>query len=69
LVIAQVYAVHLRWWLSIAYCTLLIIIPLLVIFRRLFTAKSAADFHALSSLIKLVMFTGILSMFFFRYYA
>ena len=69
LVIAQVYAVHLRWWLSIAYCTVLIIIPLLVIFRRLFTAKSAADFHALSSLIKLVMFTGILSMFFFRYYA
>jgi 4-hydroxybenzoate polyprenyltransferase len=65
LVIAQVYAVHLRWWLSIAYCTLLIIIPLLFIFRRLFTAKSAADFHALSSLIKLV----ILSMFFFRYYA
>ncbi len=69
LVIAQAYAVHLHWWLSIGYCTLLIIIPLLVIFRRLFTAKTAEDFHSLSSLIKLVMLTGILSMFFFRYYA
>ncbi len=69
LVIVQVYAVHLKWWLSIAYCTLLIIIPLLLIFRRLFIAKTAEDFHALSSLIKVVMFTGILSMFFFRYYS
>jgi len=69
LVIVQAYAVHLQWWLSVAYCILLIIAPLLWIFRKLYTARSSADFHSLSSLIKLVMFTGILSMFFFRYYS
>jgi len=68
LVIVQLYAVHLQWWLSIVYSVLLIISPLVWIFRRLYTASTSADFHSLSSLIKLVMFTGILSMFFFRFY-
>jgi 4-hydroxybenzoate polyprenyltransferase len=69
LVIVQAYAVHLQWWLSVAYCIVLIIAPLLWIFRKLYVARSSADFHSLSSLIKLVMFTGILSMFFFRFYS
>ncbi len=68
LVIVQIYAVHLKWWLSITYCIVLIIVPLLWILRKLYTAKTSKDFHTLSSLIKLVMLTGILSMIFFRYY-
>jgi 4-hydroxybenzoate polyprenyltransferase len=68
LVIVQVYAAHLRWWLSISYCVLFIIAPLLWIFKKLYSAKTSQDFHALSTLIKLVMFTGILSMIFFKYY-
>lgn len=69
LIIVQMYALHLGWWLSVAYCLLVIVAPLLWIFRQLFSARTPPDFHTLSSFIKLVMFTGILSMVFFRYYA
>ncbi len=69
LIIVQMYALHLGWWLSVAYCLLVIVAPLLWIFRQLFSAHTPPDFHTLSSFIKLVMFTGILSMVFFRYYA
>lgn len=68
LVIVQAYAARLQWWLSIAYCIVLIIAPLVWIFKKLYSAKTSKDFHTLSSLIKLVMLTGIVSMVFFRYY-
>lgn len=69
LCIVQAYAAHLQWWLSIVYCILLIIAPLLLIFKNLYTAKTSKDFQALGSLIKITMLTGILSMMFFKYYA
>lgn len=68
LVIVQVYVLQFRWWFSAGYCILFTIVPLVYTFRKLFTASSSADFHRLSTLIKLVMFTGILSMVFFRIY-
>ncbi|MEI8075626.1 MAG: geranylgeranylglycerol-phosphate geranylgeranyltransferase [Bacteroidota bacterium] len=68
LVILQLYVIQLGWWLSILYCLILIITPLLYVFKKLFTAKSTTDFHHLSVVIKLVMLTGILSMAFFRLY-
>ncbi len=68
LLIVQFYVFVLRWWWSAAYCILLIIVPLLYIFKMLFSAKTSKDYHRLSSLIKLAMFTGILSMIFFRLY-
>jgi len=69
LVILQVYAIHLRWWWSIIYCGVTIIIPLLWILRKLYQAQLAKDYHRLSSAVKLVMLAGILSMIFFRIYA
>lgn len=68
LAIVQVYVLQFKWWLSAAYCIFLIVLPLLYIFKKLFTAANSKDFHSLSSLIKLIMFTGILSMAFFRIY-
>lgn len=68
LVIVQFYVLVFKWWLSAVYCILLIIIPLLYIFKLLFSARTTEDYHRLSSLIKLAMFTGILSMIFFRVY-
>lgn len=68
LLIVQFYVLVFKWWWSASYCVLLIIIPLLYIFKKLFTTKTSKDYHSLSSLIKLVMFTGILSMLFFRLY-
>ena len=64
----QFYVLQLGWWFSAVYCVLLIIIPLLWILQQLYRAQVAQDFHRLSTAVKLVMFTGIVSMVFFRIY-
>lgn len=68
LLIVQFYVLVFKWWWSAIYCILLIIIPLLYIFKMLYSVNTSKDYHRLSSFIKLVMFTGILSMIFFRLY-
>ena len=68
LVILQVYVLQFKWWLAVAYSIPAIIFPLFVILVRLRKSVSTQDFHQLSTITKLVMFTGILSMFFFYYY-
>lgn len=68
LVMVQVYAMRLHWWLSVVYCLIAIIAPLVWIFAKLYKAYDSKDFHTLSTAIKLVMFTGILSMIFFKIY-
>lgn len=68
LIIVQFYILPFRWWWFTVYSVLFILLPLLTIFRKLFTAKSIGDFHLLSNWIKLVMMTGILSMLFFKLY-
>jgi 4-hydroxybenzoate polyprenyltransferase len=66
--ILQLYVIPFGWWGSISYCVLLIILPLIWILLKLFKARTPADFHQLSTMVKLVMLTGILSMLFFRIY-
>ncbi len=68
LIILQVYVLQFRWWWPVLYCILLIIVPLLYLFSQLFRAVATNDFHRLSTGIKLVMLTGILSMVFFYFY-
>ncbi|RYZ26353.1 MAG: ubiquinone biosynthesis protein UbiA, partial [Sphingobacteriales bacterium] len=68
LLIIQLYVFPYQWYWLMVYCVLLIIAPLLVIFRRLFRARSTQDFHRLSSLVKITMATGIISMIFFKLY-
>lgn len=65
LAIVFAYVLQFKWFVSSTYCLLLIIIPLLVTFRKLSKAQTTDDFHKLSNWIKFVMFTGILSMVFF----
>jgi 4-hydroxybenzoate polyprenyltransferase len=69
LVIIQIYALHLGWWWSVAYCVIAIIAPLLWVLRKLYTAQTPADYHHLSSAVKLIMLAGILSMVFFKFYS
>jgi len=69
LVVLMMYMVQLYWWLAAVYSLLFIIAPSVRIFQKLFTAKTPQDFHSLSTMVKLVMFTGILSMIFFRIYS
>lgn len=66
--ILQFYVLQLGWWLSAIYCILFIIIPLLWILQQLYRAQVATDFNRVSSAIKMVMFTGIVSMVFFKIY-
>ena len=61
----QIYIIQLGWGFSALYSLLFIIAPLVWILRKLYLAQSQKDFHELSSAVKLVMFTGILSMIFF----
>ncbi|MDN3667027.1 geranylgeranylglycerol-phosphate geranylgeranyltransferase [Algibacter miyuki] len=48
--------------ISAAYFIFLIIGPLLYISLKLFSAKSKKDYHFISNLLKLVMFSGVLSL-------
>lgn len=69
LVIIQIYAIQLKWWFSIGYTVVLVILPLVLIIGKLYQAKNASDYHQLSSWVKWIMLTGILSMIFFKYYS
>ncbi len=68
LIILQIYVLQFKWWLAVAYSVPAIIFPLVVILIKLKSSSSTAQYHQLSTLTKLVMFTGILSMAFFYYY-
>lgn len=68
-IILQFYAMHLRWWWSVAYSIVTIIVPLLWILQKLYQAKVSKDYHRLSTAVKLVMLAGILSMLFFKVYS
>jgi 4-hydroxybenzoate polyprenyltransferase len=69
MVILQVYALQLHWWWSALYSVVFIIIPMAMIQKRLFPAATPKDYHQLSTLIKIVMLTGILSMLFIKWYS
>jgi 4-hydroxybenzoate polyprenyltransferase len=64
----QFYTIRFGWWQNVVYSILFILLPLLWVFKKLFSATTAKDFHMLSSIIKGIMFTGILSMIFFKFF-
>ena len=68
LIVLQLYVLQLHWWQAVLYSSLFVIFPLVYILYRLFKAENSKQFHLLSTASKLVMFTGILSMIFFRFY-
>lgn len=68
-VIMEIYALQLQWWWSVVYGFIFIVFPLLLILRKLFPAINAEHFHELSTMVKLVMLTGILSMAFIKWYS
>ena len=62
LVIVLYYVVQLRWWVAAVYCVGCIIAPLAMLLRDFLKASEKADYTRLSSRIKLIMLSGILSM-------
>jgi 4-hydroxybenzoate polyprenyltransferase len=69
LIIMLAYILPFKWWWAAVYCAFLIILPLLLLFRKLFKAVTPADFHTISTWLKLTMLSGILSMVFFKLYS
>ncbi len=68
LAILQLYILQFGWWHASLYGILLVIVPLIYLARKVNSANTSAEFHALSNISKLVMLTGILSMLFFAFY-
>jgi 4-hydroxybenzoate polyprenyltransferase len=68
IIIVQVYAFIKGWWLGSIHCFIFILLPLYWLLKQFYHAQSVTDYHKLSSVVKLVMLTGILSMFFFKIY-
>jgi len=65
LLVMQFYMWQLGNWAEAIYTIILVIVPMVIALRLIYHAKLPADFHKLSNLFKLIMFTGILSMIFF----
>ena len=63
--IVQLYAWQSGWWWIVLYSVLLTILPLVLILKKLYAAATPAEYHQLSTGVKIVMLTGILSMLFF----
>lgn len=68
IVFVQIIIFPHRWYFTIIYLLILVQLPLIAVIRKLKKAVSPIDFHHISSLIKLIMLTGILSMVFFIFY-
>ncbi|HEX2683299.1 MAG TPA: geranylgeranylglycerol-phosphate geranylgeranyltransferase [Ferruginibacter sp.] len=68
--IVQFYVLQtLGWYWSAVYSIVLIIAPLMWILWNLYKAQVPADYHRLSTAIKLVMLAGLMSMVFFKIYS
>ncbi len=64
LCIMPIYILQFGWWISALYCVIFILVPSIKILTNLFKANTSKGFHTLSSSIKWIMLTGILSMIF-----
>jgi 4-hydroxybenzoate polyprenyltransferase len=69
LLIVLFYILQFGMWIPAAYNLLFIIIPAFYCIFLLMRAKQTADFAKLSKWIKAVIFTGILSMILFKFFA
>lgn len=67
LIVIQFYVLQYHRAFLILYCILLLILPLLWILRKLYQARTPANYHLLSTGIKGVMLAGILSMIFIEF--
>lgn len=65
--IVSFYAIQSGWWISAFYAGLFVFLPLVRILQLIYKARISSDYHKISTGIKMVMLTGILSMLFFKF--
>lgn len=68
IVVMQVYAAQLGWWGIVWYALFFIVVPLVYLSYKFVKAGRTQEYHRISTLTKLVMLTGILSLLFFKIY-
>lgn len=68
LLVVQLYAAQLGWWLAVAYGFCFLIAPLCYLFFNFIKLREATGYHRMASLAKLIMLSGILSLLFFKLY-
>lgn len=68
LFILLAYVLQYSWWWLDLYTMIAIIFPLTLTLTKIKKAKVSSDFHEISNLTKFIMLTGILSLFFFKFY-
>lgn len=68
LVIIQVIGLFKGWWIGVLFSLFAVILPLIRFLLDLKKAQTPADFHRLSTLIKVIMLAGILTLLFFKWY-
>ncbi|GAO45334.1 geranylgeranylglycerol-phosphate geranylgeranyltransferase [Flavihumibacter petaseus] len=66
--IVQLYGLLKGWWIGSVYCLATVLVPLITIGWQIQKASAKADYHRISTWIKLIMLAGILSMGFFKWY-
>ncbi len=67
--VLQFYVWYLGWRLFSIYCAIFIMIPLIWVGIKLYHAQNSKEYHRISTVTKMIMFTGIMSMIFIKYYA
>ena len=67
IVLVVFYMLLSGWWVTALYC-LLLISSLLWVLKKLYQAQATAEYHHISSKIKLVMLAGILSILLLKLY-
>ncbi|MCY7291109.1 MAG: geranylgeranylglycerol-phosphate geranylgeranyltransferase [Ferruginibacter sp.] len=65
--IVQLYAWQSGWWFATFYILLLLVLPLLFLLNKLYKATTPAHYKELSSIVKIVILFGILSMLFLKF--
>ncbi|MFT3844140.1 MAG: geranylgeranylglycerol-phosphate geranylgeranyltransferase [Lacibacter sp.] len=69
LLIVLLYILQFKMWLAAVYNVVLLILPAAYCMSLLFKARQTHNYSVLSRWIKAVIFTGILSMVFFKFFA
>lgn len=60
-----IYILQFGWWIISIYAVLNLVLPIVWVLFKLYSANSPPEFHRLSSVVKGIMLAGILSMLFF----
>jgi 4-hydroxybenzoate polyprenyltransferase len=69
LLVVMIYILQFKMWVAAAYNLILIVVPAAYVLWKLMKANRTADFTSLSKWIKAIIFTGILSMMLFKFFA